>query len=179
MLYIAYAECENTAADRHNTAHNLLNSMLSSAGINARVEKAYGGKPYIEGDKAFVSLSHSESAVCCALSCEEKISSPAFENLITREDEKAPVGVDLEKIVPDRDFEKIARGFFSNDEQSYAEGDVNRFYHVYTRKESLSKATGGGIAELRRQPSVLSRIGTYTYNIKLPSGDYVLSVSLL
>ncbi|MBR3593099.1 MAG: 4'-phosphopantetheinyl transferase superfamily protein [Clostridia bacterium] len=179
MLYIAYCECENTATDRHNKAYDLLNQMLLAAGINGPVKKAPSGKPYIEDDKAFISLSHSGSAVCCALSCDEKIDLSFLPDIIIREDKKSHVGVDIEKIVPNRDMKKIADRFFTADEQEIAKTDITHFYRVYTRKESMAKATGRGIAELRRQPSTLARDGTYTYNINLPTGDYILSVSLL
>jgi len=62
-----------------------------------------------------------------------------------------PVGIDIEKIRTDIDFEKLAARFFS--EREYAEimkydgqKRLHSFFATWTRKEAIVKAVGTGIA---------------------------------
>lgn len=64
---------------------------------------------------------------------------------------KAEIGIDIEKIDPEFDFDLIAKAHFSNAENSFLHAENGqarkRFYTVWTRKEAFLKAVGTGIGE--------------------------------
>lgn len=112
-------------------AELLLNKALSYEGIEKYiVEYGQYGKPYLENEKVFFNLSHSEDMVMCAVSsCE--------------------VGCDVEKVA-DIDLD-IARRFFYASEYGAIISAQNRFerndifFRLWTLKESYMKATGLGM----------------------------------
>lgn len=66
-------------------------------------------------------------------------------------DSKSPIGVDVEKIDPEFDFEPIVKTHFTQDENDFIYKDPKesrlRFYTLWTRKEAFLKAIGTGIGE--------------------------------
>lgn len=98
-----------------------------------RFERSPAGKPFYPADPGFhFNLSHSGDYVALAI-------------------DSSPVGVDVEQLRPTRDWDAIARRFFTADEQrwlaSFDEAERRRrFIALWSRKESLLKATGEGIA---------------------------------
>ncbi len=183
MLYIAALPCQD---DQHKTAWSLLENMLSAALPNFdknSIMRTESGKPYLKGNEAFFSLSHTDGAVCAAVcisgEADIKTSLPEGAVLFSEKSGKLPVGVDIEGNTA-RDFHKIARGFFTEKEKEYlaAEEDTSAaFYYVYTRKESLVKASGRGIGELRDLGSSLELDGVYTYNISFAQKSFTVSVA--
>ncbi len=91
------------------------------------------GKPFYPADPSLhFNLSHSGTYVALAVGPE-------------------PVGVDVEQIRLDTDIDGIARRFFAGDEQRWlaqfdASERARRFFELWSRKESLLKATGDGLA---------------------------------
>lgn len=89
------------------------------------------GKPFL-GDRAFeFNLSHSGNIILLALSC------------------NIPVGVDVEKIVPDDDFDNFFQIFHPN-EFSYFQSIAKQKNHTelmkfWTHKEAITKALGLGL----------------------------------
>lgn len=71
---------------------------------------------------------------------------------------KAPVGIDVEQVNPDMALDDLLPFSFSPDEQAHvaAQADTRRsFYHLWTRKEALAKATAKGIDDdFYRLPSL-------------------------
>ena len=88
-------------------------------------------KPHIDGLPLFFNISHTRNAFILAL-CD------TFE-----------VGVDLEEVNRELDFNSIIRRFFSASESTFIlespEDAINRFFLIWTRKEALLKAIGTGI----------------------------------
>lgn len=82
-------------------------------------------KPYIKDNPLYFSLSHSKNLLVIACS-------------------SSPIGIDCEfhKI---RKFDTIAKRYYTNEEQRYAEGDLANFYKVWCQKEALLKTVGIGI----------------------------------
>ncbi|MCX6239383.1 MAG: 4'-phosphopantetheinyl transferase superfamily protein [Bacteroidia bacterium] len=64
---------------------------------------------------------------------------------------KSEIGVDIEKIDPEFDFDQIAKVHFSNAENSFLhilkEESREKFYTLWTRKEAFLKAVGTGIGK--------------------------------
>ena len=89
------------------------------------------GKPcFKDYNNLFFNLSHSNSAVACAIA-------------------DKPVGIDLQYM---RDFDiKLARRFFTKDEQDFINQSKDTkvaFYTIWTKKEAFLKCTGKGLCEI-------------------------------
>lgn len=84
------------------------------------------------------------------------------------------VGVDVQRLDPDRDMPALARRFFPPEEVSYVDTSVERFTALWARKEAVVKAGGGRLAQgLRlavREPVV--HVGEHPGGI--PPGPYRL-----
>jgi 4'-phosphopantetheinyl transferase len=99
---------------------------------------------YSKQEKPSLSAPHVDSGVTFNVSHSGGIALLAF----TRRRE---IGVDVEQLRPDSDFEAIARRFFSAREQNQlaalpAEEKVDAFFRCWTRKEAFIKATGDGLS---------------------------------
>jgi phosphopantetheine--protein transferase-like protein len=121
-------------------AHNLLRRSLSKhcpgkQPSGWRFEKDAMGKPYLgDGDApaAEFSLSHTRGLVACAIST-------------------ARVGIDVERVRQNVDFEGIAQSSFSHQEiealwQLPASARSARVLELWTLKEAFLKATGRGLS---------------------------------
>jgi phosphopantetheinyl transferase len=84
---------------------------------------------------------------------------------------KAEIGIDIEKIDPEFDFDLIANAHFSDAENNFlhAENEQTRksFYTLWTRKEALLKAVGIGIGE-NLGIEVFNKINLYKPEIPFP-----------
>ena len=110
--------------------------------FDAELDFGEYGKPFLKHypDVCF-SLSHSGELTACALA-------------------DRPCGIDIERIAGEN--ERIARRFFSPEEQAYlaSHGDgANDFYKIWTMKEAALKASGRGISYPLRDINVLSADG--------------------
>ena len=112
-------------------------------------------------DFCYFSLSHSENAVAIALS-------------------DSPVGVDIEKIAPMKNREKIAKKILTETEQeeyrrlAFDNAAANDFLlEIWTKKESLFKR--GGFASFI--PCRIPTDGTATKKLSFTDGEYFLSVA--
>lgn len=86
------------------------------------------GKPFLNNKKNFkFNISHSDEYVICAI-------------------DKNNIGIDIELVKP-LDYKNIAKNFFTRDEYNYITSlnSLNRFYEIWTRKESYVKAIGKGL----------------------------------
>lgn len=114
--------------------------MLDIANSDLRFEKNKSGKPFLKGVEGFkFNISHTKNAVIVAVSSTE-------------------VGTDIEIIsVVD---EKIAKRFFTENEQSYILSDNKnanlRFFEVWTKKEAYLKYLGDGLNISMRSFDVFS-----------------------
>lgn len=122
-------------------SHGLLRSLLAGYTGLLREEIEYGytkyGKPYLHqgagADRIEFNLSHSGDVVMIGVA----------RNFL--------VGVDVENIKPLADMDQIAARFFSAFEQSdlgtlSGAARTAAFYHCWTRKEALIKASGEGLS---------------------------------
>lgn len=124
--------------DRFTVAHAALRSILSGylriAPSSVRFRTSVYGKPVIDGDPVLrFNLSHSGDLALCAIAGERE------------------VGVDVEQIRSDLEWEGLARRFFSTDEVAALEaldpGDrLEGFLRCWTRKEAYLKARGEGLS---------------------------------
>ena len=116
----------------HDAAYALLFEALAAdwniSGVP--VEKTALGRPYLPGENMpFISLSHTDGFVCCAVS-------------------DVPVGVDCER--PRRVSEGAMRRVCTEAELAEiqaAPDPASRFLQYWTLKESISKKRGVGLSE--------------------------------
>ena len=147
--------CEKASPERRRRADNylrwedslrcvaadaLLRYALETADYTE--EKAASGKPLIRGRENFCfNLSHAGCWVVIAFGDSE-------------------VGVDVEQLRSDTDMESIARRFFAPEEQAYVlEGKERlreRFFEIWTGKESYLKYLGTGLKKKLTSSSVLN-----------------------
>lgn len=100
----------------------LLNKVLGLCENDIKIGEY--GKPYSEKIKEKFSISHSGDYCVLAVSGNE-------------------VGVDIEKISPAH--LNVAKRVFTEEEIAYVNGDSEKFFALWTMKESISKAVGKGM----------------------------------
>lgn len=139
-LYRSASPERKARADRYHkiedsrrclAAEALLRIALGTA--DYAVEKNQYGKPRIAGRKDFhYNLSHAGNWAVIAYCSEE-------------------VGIDIEKISWDNGKERLARRFFTENEQAYVfqdgENQAQRFFQIWTGKESYLKFLGTGLSK--------------------------------
>ena len=93
---------------------------------------------------------------------------------------KSDIGVDVEKVDPEFDFDLIAKAHFSDAENRFIDAGQHesgkRFYTVWTRKEALLKAIGTGIGE-NLDVEVFRKVNLYNPELPFPinqQADYYL-----
>jgi 4'-phosphopantetheinyl transferase len=115
----------------HTLLRIVIAEKLNIDPANLLIIKDKNNKPLIKGDPLFFSISHTRDAFCFVIS------------------DRFRVGIDLEKVNRNIDFESIAETFFSRDEREFimgsSTGSRERFFLLWTRKEALLKAIGTGI----------------------------------
>lgn len=88
-------------------------------------------KPFIPGNPVYFNISHANKAFVIAVA------------------KRNYVGADIEEIVEKSDVRSIATHFFSKEEQNFIfsdeQGTEERFFLLWTRKESFLKAIGTGM----------------------------------
>lgn len=121
--------------------------------LHLRYEKS--GKPI--SDDCFVSISHSSSAVAVCKS-------------------DTPVGIDIEKIDRERNFDGLAKKYFHGAESKifFEDPSAEGFYEIWTKKEAYSKILGGGLADILNGFDVysLDSVKFTTYRIN----GYIITV---
>lgn len=143
-LYQKASEDRKARADRYYSREDSQRCIVADGLIRYMTRQAFGlegmtvertaeGKPYLKDRENFhFSLSHSGRWVAIAWGPD-------------------PVGIDVERFRRKEKVEGIARRFFRDDEQSYlfsAEGQewTQRFFEIWTKKESYLKVRGSGLA---------------------------------
>lgn len=107
----------------------LVEKLLAECGITeAKLHRYANGQPYLSGCDLFVSISHSEDMVACAVS-------------------DAPVGIDIQKIRPISPA--LSRHLCTPEEAEYAGTSLHRLYEIWTGKEAWFKKQGTGITDLK------------------------------
>ncbi|WP_231427172.1 4'-phosphopantetheinyl transferase superfamily protein [Pedobacter sp. Leaf250] len=131
------------------------NELLFSEGHNK--------KPFIQGIE--FNISHSSDRIVIALS-------------------KESIGIDVELINKNFDFEPLITECFNKQEEKLIRGSINKriaFYGLWTRKEGILKATGEGLLnnlkELDCLPPFLSRANqNYHLSTIKTDHDYIISL---
>ena len=118
MLEVYFTENENV----YEKLKNILSRLLPSP---FRIAKTENGKPYLEGNPLFFSLSHSKDKAVIAV-CDK------------------PVGVDAE-VVADRNFKAVLSRFSEKEQKEIA--GTEHFLKHWVVREAYIKMLGATLAE--------------------------------
>ena len=120
------ADTKTLSARGYGLARRLAAEKYGLAPEELQTARGPHGKPFFFGLPGFhFSLSHSGEALALAV-------------------HGSPVGVDVERL---REPElRVARRFFTADEQAAMRGGGARFYEIWTKKEAYLKYTGEGLS---------------------------------
>jgi 4'-phosphopantetheinyl transferase len=113
---------------RRLVGRGLLRAILSRLiGSDPGIVIAAGGKPKLRGGELEFNVSHSGALILIAIG-------------------SAPVGVDVERVRDlGSDLESVTSAHFSADEQGRCRGGDD-FFGIWTAKEAVVKAAGGGLS---------------------------------
>ncbi len=151
----------------------ILGRYLNVAPSAVEFEIGENKKPHIKNDSPGLhfNLSHSGDWILLAVS-------------------NSPIGADVEFINPDYGYQEVLADNFSEAEISYInqESSLERFFMLWTRKESLTKATAKGLDEdLKLIPSldgdqlipatVIASINDWVVDTFKLNGDYFASIA--
>jgi 4'-phosphopantetheinyl transferase len=110
---------------------NIIKENLAIRNSNINFEINRYGKPFLKDNPNFnFNISHAEDYVVCAI-------------------DHKPIGIDIEKIRP-IEYKSIANNFFTSKELNFImeenlNNQLNKFYEIWTLKESYAKACGQGL----------------------------------
>lgn len=152
-------------ADRYLRQEDKLRTVTAAALLKAvlgadddQIAKNDFGKPYLKDRRdVHYNLSHSGRYVVLVWGDTE-------------------LGVDVQKHDACANVEAIGTRFFAPDELRYAQGDLSRFYEIWTKKESFLKYTGKGLCTDLRAFSVLEPEPNIRYFYRTLGTDYSLSL---
>nr|WP_121273037.1 4'-phosphopantetheinyl transferase superfamily protein [Pedobacter schmidteae] len=145
---------------------NILSKFTGVSPAKLRFETRENKKPVVDGIEFNVSHSH---------------------NIIIVAVNASKIGIDIELINTDFDYELLLPGCFSKNEQSYiqngGESRIVNFYTLWTRKEAILKASGEGLSDQLDQIDSLADFSlreglNYRINSSLVDKHYIMSLAL-
>lgn len=190
MIYIVWQKCDDNAASRHISGIFLRNKLLETAFGSDMSEKIYissSNRPEIDIRSTDISVSHSECVSAAALSTEfDPIANMDFENMTVLDISCNKIGLDVEAVAGNDKisaFKKIAEKYFFKEENDFLfslkdDEFLNEFCKMWTVKESVCKASGKGISELKSINAFCKEIkeNVFSYPLICKGKKYYLSV---
>jgi 4'-phosphopantetheinyl transferase len=146
---------------RHATGAWLADVLAAAhGGPTARVRRAQGKPPVVDGAPLHLSVSHGGAWVAVAISA------------------LAPIGVDVEPIQGNRDLDEIAHLILAPSEQDVLDRTRPRdrdrtILTAWTRKEAALKVTGDGLLTDPRGVIALSTRAAHPVQVGVPAGGAV------
>ena len=150
---IYYSHIGNTS---NNTSSMFLKEILEKEYniSNYEIIKNKNGKPYLRDNSIYFNISHKKDLIIVAISNNE-------------------VGIDIEYIDVNMELKQtLLNKFFSVNEINYINNDIEKFFEVFTKKESYIKMLGGRVAEIKYIDifNLYCNFNTFRYK------DYVVTV---
>lgn len=134
----------------HTLLRLILSKRLNMSPEDLLITYDSNKKPYLQGNPLYFNISHTRDSFAIILS------------------EQFRVGIDLEKVDMNIDFNSLLRKSFSYQEREFIlelpVESCNRFFLLWTRKEALLKAIGSGITsdlsniEVLMKDNILNRL---------------------
>ena len=148
MIYIAFEKFDGGREAEHKAGICARDRLFSLFGITDEPKKTESGKPYIDNERYFFSISHSGSVAACALRCKEENYDLPEDIFTIFEDGEGEIGFDIQIIPKPEDLHKmnkIAVRFICT--QFYS---VEDFARKWTRSEAHGKLHDVALAEVFR-----------------------------
>lgn len=132
----------------------LIKDILDDVGVeNAEIKRTDSGKPYVDGDDVFFSVSHSG-------------------NYFVMLTGNLPVGVDIQKETG-TDVGAVSRRFFTEEEAAIVRSEGRDFFFkLWTMKEAYAKYLGTGLGKVLGEVDVLNREDVEFAGFQLEKGMY-------
>ena len=164
-LYERASAERKSRADRYRWQEDKLRCVAAEALLRMalgtddyRIEKNSSGKPYVSDKKEFFyNISHSGRYVVLAWGNSE-------------------VGVDVQRQDTNTNVSAIANRFFTSDERELLQREPQRFFEIWTKKESYLKYIGKGLYQDLGSFSVLTPAPGIRYQYYTLEGGYSLSL---
>ena len=141
----------------HENAYLLLNEMLDILGFkDINILKTADGKPYIENNPVYFSISHTDGLVACCIA-------------------DSPCGIDCEKIVKHDRVKELANRFFVENEIELIRNSgysSEEFLKIWTCKEAIAKRLGCGLIKSRSIDSTKENCSTMIEN------GYIITINI-
>lgn len=132
----------------------LIKEILGDIGVeNAEIKRTGSGKPYVDAEDVFFSVSHSG-------------------NYFVMLTDNLPVGVDIQKETG-ADTETVSRRYFTEEEAELVRSEGREiFFKLWTMKEAYAKYLGTGLGKVLGKVSVLNREDVEFAGFQLEKGMY-------
>lgn len=164
-LYERASTERKNRADRYRRQEDKLRCVVAEALLRVAlgtddyvIEKNQYGKPYVSGKADFhYNISHSGCYVVLAWGTSE-------------------IGVDVQRQETDTNVSAIANRFFAADEREVLLWEPDRFFEIWTKKESYLKYIGKGLYQDLGSFSVLTPSQGIRYEYRPLEGGYSLSL---
>ena len=129
-ISIYYLQVKSILKDTSNLfLKEILNNEFNI--YNYEIIKNKNGKPYLKNSNLFFNISHKKDIIVIAFSDNE-------------------IGIDMEYIDKDKEIKKaLLNSFFSKNEINYIDNNIEKFFEVFTKKESYIKMLGKRVAEIK------------------------------
>ena len=137
MIYIAFEKFEKGRTAEHEAGIAARDRLFSLFNVTDEPKKTESGKPYVDNEKYFFSISHSGCVAACALRCKEENYDLPDDIFMVFEDGEGEIGFDLQLIPAPEELQKmnrIAVRFICS--QFYS---VEDFARKWTRSEAHGK----------------------------------------
>ena len=185
LIYIKYAVCDGDDISRHQAAEAARDYILSEVFNVQNAEKLIcktdKGKPYIKGSDFDFSLAHTDTVAIAAVCGNGR----KAEGLIRIDEDVSKIGIDIEaeeRRLDSKSIKLISEKFFSEKELDYVKpgfcGESQRFLEIWTRKESIVKATGEGLSAIHNADSFSDAVKYLkTKHLFINNKKYIISVA--
>jgi 4'-phosphopantetheinyl transferase len=151
-----FNEDKETYISCHALLRLILSKRLNTNPLNISFTKGLNNKPFLPENKLFFNIAHTRDASAIAVS------------------EGLHVGIDLERINQVIDFYSIIETYFSKKERDFIlktkQGERERFFLLWTRKEALLKALGTGVINNLSEIEISERVN----KIEMKSFDHLV-----
>ncbi|MBO4694085.1 MAG: 4'-phosphopantetheinyl transferase superfamily protein [Clostridia bacterium] len=185
MIYLKYVvfDQENFSQNEASTALRdyILYVAFGVKNAKSRVVVGDHGKPYIKGTDFDFSAAHTSGAAVAAVCGKGR----RVKGVILIDKNVSRIGVDIEahsRPLSLKAVRLISNKYFSEKERDYlalcTDGYRERFLEIWTRKESIIKATGKGLSSISIADSFDSRIKYIrTEHIAVKGKKYIVSIA--
>ena len=172
MIYVAIEKCECDRNSQHKAGIAARERLFSFFGITGEIKTADRGKPYVDGNNTYFSISHSGNIAVCALRVSKENYGLADDIITVFENGEGEVGIDIELLPDSPDmakYNRIANRFFGLEFSS-----AESFLCHWTKTEATAKAKGSPLATEFRSTKEKEY---FTGRLQLEDESYIFTIA--